>query len=377
MTRDAAEDRLVIAHRGASGYRPEHTLEAYGLAIEQGADFIEPDLVATADGVLICRHENEISATTDVAAHPGFADRRTTKRVDGAAIHGWFSEDFTLAEIRTLRARERIPAIRPGNTRFDGHFGIPTFAEVLHLARSESRHGRVVGVYPETKHPTYFALEGQRLDGQPIAISLSALLVAALVEAGFTDPARVFIQSFELANLIELRHVLMPAVGMAWPLVQLFDALATTAPYDIGFHARAGADLAALYPGLATALGGRLDGSTAYDALADATVLAWLKASHATVIAPAKADLLPRKHGGVHPILDQALALGLRVHAHTLRVDEAAITGVAPRWDVLEEAAQLYALGVHGLFFDQPDLGVAARQVHQRLRAEQRAGKPE
>src|SRR5688500_4359191 len=141
---------IVIAHRGASGYRPEHTLEAYRLAIRQGADFIEPDLVATRDGVLIARHENEISGTTDVAAHPEFASRRTTKIVDGVAMTGWFTEDFTLAEIRTLRAKERIPAIRPDNTRFDGLYTIPTFAEVVQLAKSESRGGRRIGVYPET-----------------------------------------------------------------------------------------------------------------------------------------------------------------------------------------------------------------------------------
>ena len=153
MTEPNQRDRqglIVIAHRGASGYRPEHTLEAYRLAIRQGADFIEPDLVATRDGVLIARHENEISGTTDVAAHPEFAGCRTTKVVDGVAMTGWFTEDFTLAEIRTLRAKERIPAIRPDNTRFDGLYTIPTFAEVVQLARRESRGGRRSGVYPET-----------------------------------------------------------------------------------------------------------------------------------------------------------------------------------------------------------------------------------
>src|SRR5688572_10331556 len=130
---------IVIGHRGASGYRPEHTLESYRLAIRQGADFIEPDLVATRDGVLVARHENEISGTTNIAAHPEFANRRTTKVVDGVSMTGWFTEDFTLAELKTLRARERIPAIRPANTRFDGMYTIPTLAEVIALVKRESR----------------------------------------------------------------------------------------------------------------------------------------------------------------------------------------------------------------------------------------------
>src|SRR3954454_13482610 len=142
---------IVIAHRGASGYLPEHTLAAYELGARQGADYIEPDLVATRDGELVCRHENEISGTTDVAGHPEFAARRTTKTIDGVAVTGWFTEDFTLAELRTLRAKERIPDLRPENTAFDGLAQIPTFDEVIDLAQ---RYG--VGVYPETKHPTYF-----------------------------------------------------------------------------------------------------------------------------------------------------------------------------------------------------------------------------
>ena len=146
---------IVIAHRGASGYRPEHTLASYELAIEQGADFIEPDVVSTKDGVLVARHENEIGGTTDVAAHPEFADRRTTKVIDGVALTGWFTEDFTLDELRTLRARERLPEVRPGSAAFDGRFGIPTLQEIADLARREGeRRGRTIGLYPETKHPT-------------------------------------------------------------------------------------------------------------------------------------------------------------------------------------------------------------------------------
>ena len=159
----------MIAHRGASGYVPEHTLAAYFLAIEQGADYIEPDLVMTKDGVLVARHENEISGTTDVADRPEFADRQTTKTIDGAEVTGWFTEDFTLAELKTLRAKERLPELRPANTRFDGMFEVPTLEEVLALVQAvndqrrqaaseeERQHLKPIGVYPETKHPTYFA----------------------------------------------------------------------------------------------------------------------------------------------------------------------------------------------------------------------------
>ncbi len=186
----------VIAHRGASGYRPEHTLAAYALAIEQGADAIEPDVVSSSDGVLVARHENEISGTTDVATKPEFADRRTTKTIDGADITGWFTEDFTLAELRTLRTRERLPALRPTSTAYDGQQPIPTLAEILDLARRvRTVRGEPVGVVPETKHPTYFAALG---------LALEEPLVADLERAGL-DRSRVLVQSFEMGNLRRLR----------------------------------------------------------------------------------------------------------------------------------------------------------------------------
>ncbi|RZM09380.1 MAG: glycerophosphodiester phosphodiesterase, partial [Sphingomonas sp.] len=185
---------IVIAHRGASGLRPEHTLAAYSLAIDQGADFIEPDLVPTKDDVLVARHENNIAETTNVADHPEFAARKTTKTIDGQTMTGWFVEDFTLAELKTLRAKERLPKLRPANTAYDGQFQIPTLAEIIALAkRRTTETGRTIGIYPETKHPTYFAKIGHPTD---------AKLVAELREAGW-DSARapVFIQSFEVANL--------------------------------------------------------------------------------------------------------------------------------------------------------------------------------
>ena len=189
----AAPRPLIIGHRGASGHRPEHTLEAYRLAAEMGADYIEPDLVSTKDGVLIARHENEIGATTDAADR--FPDRRRTKTIDGQSHTGWFSEDFTLAEIKMLRAKERL-AFR--SREFDGRFSVATFDEVIELAQKLGRElGRPIGVYPETKHPTYF---------RSIRLPLEEKLLASLDKHGWNSrEAPVFIQSFESANLKALR----------------------------------------------------------------------------------------------------------------------------------------------------------------------------
>src|SRR3954470_12295266 len=190
----AAKKPLIIAHRGASGERPEHTIMAYKLAIEEGADFIEPDCVVTKDGHLVVRHENEIGGTTDVAAHPEFAARRAEKVVDGQKISGWFTEDFTLAELKTLRARERLPQLRPGSARYDGLEAIPTYKEMLDLARSESRRlGRTIGTYPEMKHPTYFASIGL-----PVERRLADFLKA---EGLNSRTAPVFVQCFEVGPL--------------------------------------------------------------------------------------------------------------------------------------------------------------------------------
>jgi glycerophosphoryl diester phosphodiesterase len=201
----------VIAHRGASGERPEHTLESYRLAIEQGADYIEPDLVMTRDGVLVARHENEIGGTTDVERHSEFAARRRTQVIDGESLTGWFTEDFTLAEIKTLRARERLPDLRPQNRAFDGEYEIPTFDEILQLANQANRQrGRSkVGVYPETKHPAHFAGIGLPLE--------SAVLETLRRHAYDADGSPVFIQSFDPRNLRELRG----RTGL--PLVQLLE----------------------------------------------------------------------------------------------------------------------------------------------------------
>jgi glycerophosphoryl diester phosphodiesterase len=210
---------LVIGHRGASGYRPEHTLASYELAARLGADFIEPDLVITKDGVLVARHEPEIGGTTDVASHPEFASRRVTKVLDGISVTGWWAEDFTLAELNTLRAVERLPAIRQENTLYDGRFAIPTLQQVLDLRKDLSRRlGREIGVYPETKHPTYF---------QKAGLALEARLLGALRRNGLNHgDSPVIVQSFETKNLQQLRDI-----GLRTRVVQLLGA--SGAPYDL------------------------------------------------------------------------------------------------------------------------------------------------
>jgi glycerophosphoryl diester phosphodiesterase len=325
---------IVIGHRGASGYRPEHTLEAYRLAIRQGADYIEPDLVSTRDGVLVARHENEISGTTDVSARPEFADRRTTKTIDGAAMTGWFTEDFTLAELKTLRAMERLPRVRPQNTAFDGRFEVPTFQEVIDLAKRESRRvGRRIGIYPETKHPTYF---------QTIGLALEEPLVQALRRNGLTGRrAAVYIQSFETASLRKLNKMIDV------PLVQLLDA--SGAPYDL------------------VASG---DPRT-YADLAKPAGLAWI-ARYADGIGPNKNLLVPRDAAGKllapGPVIRDAHRAGLVVHAWTFRAENQFLPvdfriGTDPnaRGDITAEYELFFAIGLDGVFSDHPDTAVAAR----------------
>jgi glycerophosphoryl diester phosphodiesterase len=212
MSSSPSSNIVVIAHRGASGARPEHTLESYRLAIEEGADYIEPDLVMTRDGVLIARHENEIGGTTDVAQHPKFASRRRTQTIDGEALSGWFTEDFTLSEIKSLRARERLAELRLQNCRYDGHFEVPTFDEIMQLVMRANRQkggNRPIGVYPETKHPAHFAAIGL-----PLELALLDTLQRYQYAA---QGSPVFIQSFDPGNLRQLRGM----TGL--PLVQLLE----------------------------------------------------------------------------------------------------------------------------------------------------------
>ena len=220
---------LLIAHRGASALRPEHTLDAYRLAVAQGADVIEPDVVPTADGALVVRHENEIFGTTDVASRPEFADRETEKEIDGETVRGWFTEDFALAELRTLRCRERLPHLRPGSARYDGRFAIPTLDEVLALARElGDARGRPVGVYPETKHPAYF---------RALGLGLEEPLAAALHRHGFSGPGdAAWVQSFEadslrrMQALTDVRRVQLVADGAAPPASPETSAAALAVP---------------------------------------------------------------------------------------------------------------------------------------------------
>jgi glycerophosphoryl diester phosphodiesterase len=303
---------LVIAHRGASGHRPEHTLEGYALAVELGADYIEPDLVSTKDGVLVARHENEIGSTTDVAAR--FPERRTTKVIDGDTVSGWFTEDFTLAELRTLRARERLPELR--GTAHDGQFLVPTFDEVLALADSLGRaRGRVVGVYPETKHPSYF---------RSIGLPLEPPLLAALDRAGWNRAdAPVFIQSFEVGNL--------RALARETP-VRLIQLVAAGAPPDAAMDATV-----PTYEAMRTPEGLRA------------------VAAYAHGIGPEKRLVLPDA-GGETTLVRDAHAAGLAVHVWTVRA-EPVFVGKPFGGDVRAEVRALRAAGVDGVFADQPEVG--------------------
>ncbi|MBB5824177.1 glycerophosphodiester phosphodiesterase [Micromonospora carbonacea] len=330
----AADRPLVIGHRGASGYRPEHTLEAYRLAIRMGADYIEPDLVPTKDGQLVARHENEISGTTDVAAHPEFAARKATKTIDGVPVTGWFTEDFTLAELRTLRATERLPQVRVANTAFDGRFPVPTLQEVIDLARTESRaRGRTIGVYPETKHPSYFASIGLPLEEPLVAV----LKANKLTHRG--DP--VIIQSFETANLRKLDKL------TDVKLAQLLDA--SGRPYDFTL-----AGDPRTYADLATASG-----------------LKWI-AGYADGVGANKNLIVPRDAAGklLAPtaLIRDAHRLKLVVHAWTFRAENQFLPadfriGADPnaRGDSTAEYELFYGLGLDGVFADQPDTAVAAR----------------
>lgn len=319
---------IVIAHRGASGCRPEHTLAAYQMAIRMGADFIEPDLVSTRDGVLIARHENEISETTDVAERPEFASRRTVKRIDGREVAGWFAEDFTLAEIKTLRAKERLPFRDQG---FNGRFEVPTFEEVLELARRGSAEtGRAIGVYPETKHPTYF---------RSIGLPLEEPLLAALETAGYGGrSAAVYIQSFETGNLKELRK------RTDLPLIQLLEAEGQ--PWDF------------------TVAGDR----RTYRDLASPEGLAEI-AAYADGIGPDKRLIVPADGAGrlLTPttLVADAHRAGLLVHPWTFRGDGSFL---APEYggDPEREYARFFELGVDGVFSDFSDAAVRARSSWSR-----------
>lgn len=323
---------IVIAHRGASAYAPEHTLAAYTLAILQGADYIEPDLVMSKDRVMVARHDNELGMTTDVAERPEFRSRQRDNRVDGVSINGWFSEDFTLAELKTLRCRERIPALRPSNTLFDKQFEIATFEEILLLRnRMQAMVQRPLGVYPEIKHPSHF---------QYLGLAMEKPLVNMLHQAGFKGPdARVFIQSFEIENLIYLRSITqLPLLQLLW------------------------------------LEGGPCDHSgNTYKDMASSAGLQEI-AQYATAVGPEKNHFILAADDNGHlntdhasSFIDNAHAAGLAVHPYTFRPENEFLPrtlkdGKAPseRGDLAAELATFLALGIDGFFTDAPDIGRAA-----------------
>jgi len=337
---------IVIGHRGACGYVPEHTLTSYFIAMQDGVDYVEPDLVMTKDGVLVARHENEIGGTTDVARHPEFANRRATKTIDGIAHTGWFTEDFTLAELKTLRARERIADIRPNNTRFDGQFEVATFEEILALVAGVQQQRAMsakqlglpapsrIGVYPETKHPTYF---------QGLGLAMEELLVDTLHRHGYEGRnGLAIIQCFEVANLKAMRRM------TELPIIQLMEI--EGGPYD--FIAQG---IKRTYQDMITPAG-----------LAEV-------ATYATGIGPYKLQVIPRDAhdmlGEPTSLIKDAHAAGLQVHAYTFRAENQFLpkdlrSGPEPHHlgDLDSELLAYLKAGLDGFFTDHADFGVRSRE---------------
>ncbi|MGW0900034.1 glycerophosphodiester phosphodiesterase [Streptomyces goshikiensis] len=327
----------VIGHRGSSGYRPEHTLGSYQLALDLGADVVEQDLVPTKDGHLVCRHENEIGGTTDVADHPAFASRRTTKSVDGVSVTGWFTEDFTLAELKTLRAKERIPAVRQRNTLYDGRWAVPTFEEVLRWAdREGKRRGKRVWLHVETKHPSYFRSLGLALE-EPLA-----RLLRRYGRDG--RGAAVFLQSFEPSSIQRLSRL------VSAPRVVLLSA-ANTRPWDfeVAKDPRTVADLV------------KPEG------------LKWI-ASFAQGIGPTLDLIVPRdadgRLGTPTTLVKDAHARGLVLHPYTARNENSFLpaeyrkgTDPAAYGDAFGAFRRYFELGIDGIFTDNPDTGLLAAEA--------------
>ena len=374
ISADSTDKFLLIAHRGASGYRPEHTLAAYQLAIDQGADFIEPDLVPTKDGVLIARHENALavvkllengqiernnggepivlSATTDVAERPEFAHLLSIRQIDGRTFAGWFSEDFTFAEIQTLFARERIPKLRPNNTAYT-KLRIPSLKQILDLVQAPGNAH--IGLYPELKHPTHFRFGLRSSSEQAIAIDTAKLLTTQLAASGFTDEGRLYIQCFEVETLRRLKHQLLPEAEFSAPLVQLISGLDFELP-DVQFHqTRAasskdpGAYLENVYGPLARTLS---DNGTYRNLVAHLSTLA---SDYATGVGPRKSN--------ARAIARQTQELGLELHPYTVRAEAFFLDTLrgALAASVTDELDALKTMGATGVFIDQPDLGVQWR----------------
>lgn len=351
---------LVIGHRGASGLRPEHTLESYTLAIEQGADFIEPDLVMTKDSVLVCRHEPMLSGTTNVADLPQFAARKTTRIVDGVSYDDWFACDFTLAEIKTMKAKQ---AFAERDQQYNGLFSIPTFQEVIDLAKAKSAEkSRTIGIYPETKHPTFHEQKN---------LHITDKLLELLTAAGWNKKeAPVYVQSFEVSNLRYIRLTKQSTVK----LVQLFDA------YDVDKNGKMVMQAPNGQPYDFVAAG---DPRT-YNDLATDAGLAFIK-TYADGIGPWKPFIQPYTYtdansdgnaddingdGAVNDadftllpatdLIERAHKKGLVVHAYTFR-DEARRLLKDYQNDPKKEYRKFFELGLDGVFSDFPGTAVAAR----------------
>ena len=325
---------LVIGHRGAPGYRPEHSRSSYDLAVRSGVDAVEPDVVVTRDGVLVVRHENEISGTTDVAAHPEYADRRTTKTVDGVELTGWFTEDFTWDELAALRCRERLPKVRPASAAFDDSEPLLRLRDVLDLVRDASAaHGRLIGVVLEVKHATYFGALGWDLAG---------LIAAELRAAGWADGRLpLIVESFESTVLAQLRRR-----GIRGSYIYLLEAAGT--PFDLlaAHGAAAPTYRQTASPAGLDALVGAVDG---------------ISVDKRLILAP---DKLGHAHGP-SPVTADAHARGLRVFTWTARPENAFLVrqfrgpgGKAAFGDYEAEWRMLLDAGVDGVFVDHPDLGV-------------------
>ncbi len=327
---------IVFGHRGSAGYRPEHTLAAYELGARMGADYIEPDLVSTKAHVLVCRHEPNITDTTDVADHAEFADRKTTKTIDGVTQTGWFTTDFTYAELKTLRAKERLPAVRQRNTLYDRRYHIPTFQQVIDLSKKLSRElHRQVGIVPETKHPTFF---------RSLGLPLEPPMVKALNKAGLNTPtSKVVVQSFEINNLRALNKQLKV------PLLQLIDSSGGPADFN---------------------------GQVTYDDMVKPDALKEI-ATYADWIGPSKDRIVPlnadKTSGTPTSLIKDAHAAGLLVGPFTFRNENQFMAAEFRRGDPADpnfpnlygnafaEYAQFFNLGVDGLFSDNPDTAIGAR----------------
>ena len=336
---------LIIGHRGASALRPEHTLAAYQKAIDDGADFIEPDLVATKDGYLVARHENEIGETTNVSELPQFADRKTTKVIDGVSLTGWFTEDFHLNELNQLKARERIPQIRPNNVQYNDLYNIPTLEQIIELADQHyQKTGKIIGLYIETKHPTY-------LQQQNLALENSLLM--SLAKHKYTrEIAPIYLQSFEISNLKAMREQLDQLNSIKQiKIIQLYGGKSTQ-PADAAMQ-----KLTINYGDMATVAG--------------------LKevAKYADGVGPSKTYILPNTQAAtVTSFVKDAHAVGLKVHPYTLRPENEFLPdyldcGVNPaercETGAIKEYELFFEAGVDGIFTDDPALGRKALLNYQ------------